>query len=565
VTSDSMKEILAEIENQCKSLWKMEAPQPEPFLSVYGPEHSMSIIYVLSCLLEDFMREKNGLNELEVLILLGSSWCHDTGYLPIVDKESYDFSNARLYHPSRGSRYIEQNLETFGGRSLGHLIALAVKGHRDVPMKENSYEDRSVTVQEKHYKVRIQFLTSLLRLAEELDIGESRASAVEFGSLSNILKEGKVLFDTLIRYMRNFYVEGVGIYRETDGRLKLSISCQIPFREYEEYLVIPYILQPIQRALIDTIHSLSTENLCIHPQLDVRNSIWRDVPQIPYEIYSRIQSGLLHIQSIRDLIRYDYRRVYKFCGETGEKDSEFLSDTISILNEVEYALLNNSETARYLAGNAVFLKSSQDIFAVSSEPANELIRNTLRFKMHMKWKERSQKTKLVLVPLDAIPLKLEEMSVETLSRALKPYSPSRGKVFGLYELKDRGRYKSLSAYFVYLEPIPSGETAQVKYSWLSTCHPWNNVSTSLRYYSKGLRVSFKSFPHDYKFSLTGNLIKERGERIGEFREPVFDSRFDDEAREYAVDELLAPGSQVVVEWKDSSMSLAKRQDHSPRK
>jgi hypothetical protein len=551
--------ILTIIEKQSAEMWK-DPVFAQPFSAVHGQPHSAGIIGQLDLLLEKYMRCKDKLNDGELLVLLGSAWLHDIGYLPLFSSEKYDYEKAAHNHPERAYEFIRKNLSKFGpNKSVSLKISSCVRGHREVPMKDGDYADRSIAINGSNYKVRMQFLTALLRLADELDVGASRATEVSFDLLKNLFigrKEKYAVPDrTLLWYMRNFYVESLG-YNWDNDVLQLCVNCIVPSNEYETYLVFPLILQPIQKAILETIHFLSIEKLILNAQLSHVNTI-ATCEEVPQDVYIRLQRELLDSQSIRDLIRYEYKRTWKFIEETNLKDSVFKSNIIVVENEVEYVLFNNSEKPRYLAGNGAFLVASQDIlYDFETGLEEDFVKRILDFGMGIRWNKKFNKTSLVILNKSALPIKIKDMSIAALRDALAKYGNPKNKTFLLYDIEKRkGMPDKLNTHFLYLEQVSAAQKIKIKYHWQSTSHAWNEVFTSCRYFTKGIKVDFKNFPEDYRFTLFSNLILETGETIGEKRQPYFETKTGNDAKEYKVDDLLAPGSAIIAEWKSSKMQL----------
>lgn len=273
----------------------------------------------------------------------------------------------------------------------------------------------------------------------------------------------------------------------------------------------------------------------------------------------RLQRDNLQRKTLQNLIRYGYKRTFTFLGQTGVKDKAFMSNTIKVLNDIEYSILNSSSQDVYVGSNGVLLKCVQDVIktSINQSTIDKLVDEMFRFRMSTEVRLRTRAVQLVPLPLSSIPLKMEEVVAEKLVNFTK-LRPARNRVYGVYEIIQREDYCTFATSFVYLEPIHPKEKTTLKFQWLSSAHPWNTVSLTLQYYTKGFAVFLKDFPKTYRFSMLASLLKEREESTGEFEEPIFIVRKDEAARLYETDELLAPGSHFVAEWKDSSMKLVGR-------
>ena len=151
---------------------------------------------------------KNELNIDEIFFLLCGIWLHDVGMifvddeLPIYEnkapKERKSFEKyVRENHNIRSETYINKHYKKLGlNWHEAEIIGKIAKGHRQI--KLNELEDDNY----KGSHIRISFLSSILRLADECHVDETRESA-----LSKIGIDKKTIHDYYNSHEKIDYVE----------------------------------------------------------------------------------------------------------------------------------------------------------------------------------------------------------------------------------------------------------------------------------------------------------------------------------------------------------------------
>jgi len=549
LTDKKKRQLLQDIESHYKAMWVKDI-FPRPWSIIHGVQHSEYVIRTLERLLEAYMSTRYGLNQSEILVLLGSAWLHDIGYLPQEKETEYDFDVVRANHPIKGYDYVMNNLSLCGGTHYGPLIALCVRGHREVPIKGGKYVDRVV----KSEKVRLQFLTALLRLADELDLGEERAPRPFLNQLRTYCDE--LPEHTLLQWIRHFYTEGIELRHSVkDGvDLHITIHAYVPSEEYKDYVVVPWIVEPIKTAVLDTYYALSREHLVIDTNIDSHITLVSIKEPIPRTLFSHLQRQVLNRESLRSLMRYDYQRSIAFLGKIGRKDPIFKSEIIEAKNSLEYTLVNNSDDKKWISGNGAFLNVTTDFLeTLPKQPLGKnMVAKRIGFEMYMTRGGMTRKTRVKYLELASLSYRLGNMSVTDLREKLKRFKPFEKKIFAFYEIRGDERPKTMLCRYSYLEPIQPNEAVRLNFSWNSMYLPWDIISSTLRLPTKGITISFVNFPDTYRFRTTTTLLKEFGTKEGQGRGPEFSILFGDIAKKIVDSSLIAPGSQVVTQWRDVS-------------
>lgn len=557
ITNPDRKAILTAIRSHCASIWS-SGLWVHPQSVIHGDGHSAAIIKVLERILEPYMAMRSCLNEGEILILLSAALAHDVGYLPMEPAEIYDFDYARANHPERSQKYISDNVQVFNDRA-GPLIGLCARGHRDVPMKKDEYDDKMLGDD----NIRLQFLTALLRLADELDLSVDRAPKPFYDQIKQYY--GKLSDFTILQWMRHYYTEGIRIVHSVkDGTLhiRFSIFSYIPTKEYETYVVEPWIVGPIKRAILDTYDALARESIILETDVGYQTIVNPAKEQLPSDLFLRQQRSVLDLQIERSLLRYDYRRVFSFIEETKTKNHIFDSPVVRIRNSAEYSLFNNSNDKTWLAAHGAFLVLSRDLFANATSLTidEDFIEQTMGFSMNIEKDHTSSSPELQYIRRETIKENLESAPIQVVMTALEGLRPFEDKIVCVYEVKRNLDLVSIHCRYLKLEPIQPGERVRCKYSWDSTVLPWDSLSTSLMHYTKNIDFKLEKFPKEYWMKTTANLLMKKGFGVTERLEPNFRVLYGEDATYLRVSEWLAPGTQISTVWKDTRLRLEKRND-----
>jgi hypothetical protein len=554
LTDKDLRTALQSVKDHCSAIW-VQGLYPAPWTVIHGVPHSEAVATLLGRLLEVYMTKPYKLNQGETLVLLGAAWLHDVGYLPKgrENKGNYDFDEVKKNHPVRGYDYIMSHISECGGKHWAPLIALCVRGHREVPQNEGEYANRVA----KSYKIRLQFLTALLRLADELDIGEDRAPRPFFTQIKEFY--GSLPAHTILQWIRHYYTEAVDLQHEAKNgaHIHIGIHTYIPSEEYEKYVVEPWIIEPVKTAVLDTFHALSTEYLTLDTNVTSKYQTVASMEVIPHNVFSYFQKQVLDRESLQSLVRYNFKRVCEFQGETGQKDHVFNSMIIKTRNSLSYALVNNSNDRRYLTGNGSLLGLSTDIF--EAKPGQKITKENVEEKtgttVQITRNGKPKKIRIRYFETQTLS-DLEKMSISQICgkylSAIKTFSD---KVFGFYQLKEDKGVKTVAIKYLFLEPMQPKEELQFEYSWNSTFLPWDVVTITLSHPTKGVSISFESFPDSYVFRTTVSLLREVGARPGQERKPEFFVESGNKARCFADSGVIAPGTQIVAQWRDANTRL----------
>jgi len=553
LTDNDKRDALQKIKQHCSDMW-IQGLYPAPWNVIHGIPHSQAVATLLGRILEVYMTKPYRINQSEILVLLGAAWLHDIGYLPKEDedKETYDFDEVKKNHPLRGYEYIMNHLSECGEK-WGPLIALCVRGHREVPPKEGDY----VNVVMKSDTIRLQFLTALLRLADELDIGEERAPRPFFAQIKEFY--GSLPNHTILQWIRHHYTEGIDLqHAAKDGAfIHIGIHTYIPSDEYAKYVVEPWIVDPVKTAILDTFYALSSEYLMLDTNVTSRSQLVSSMEIIPYNVFSDIQKQVLDRESLQSLVRYDFRRTCMFEGEIGQKNHTFKSDIIKTRNHLSYVLVNNSNDKRYLAGDGLLLGLSTDFFEAPSDEriSKKNIEEKTGTTVYVTRNGKRKDLRIQYIEVQHLS-EVKVMSVSQIcSTYLKKFKSYADRIFGFYEIAESKGLVTVAIRYLFLEPIQPKEELRFEYSWNSTFLPWDAVTFTLSHPTKGVTVSFDGFPEEYSFRTTVSLLREVGTRPGQERKPEFVVELGEKARFFADSGVLAPGTQIVAQWRDIRRGL----------
>jgi exopolyphosphatase/pppGpp-phosphohydrolase len=232
---DELAPRLKIIENKAKEIWD-KGELYHTYYTLHGIKHSNSVIDILDHLVIG-LNPEDQLEETEIFCLLSSAYLHDVGMqckypddekrvesISLLKKKPYTLQDLiRDEHHFRSGRYIKENYKALG---LDHIEAECVRliseGHRKVDLYSTDYDRQPIGLK----KVRVRLLSSLLRLADELDVDYKRAPE----ALYEILKKDMPDFSRL-QWLKHYYTSGLIIEsivkeggKKTFGRNYLPIS-----------------------------------------------------------------------------------------------------------------------------------------------------------------------------------------------------------------------------------------------------------------------------------------------------------------------------------------------------
>lgn len=167
------------------------------YLTDHGEQHIENLLETLNVLIPTNVKE--GLNAQETYLLLCSVHFHDVGLL-YEKEENEDWLVVRRNHSERTHDYIHKHYLDWGFSKAQAFalqnICLAHSGKKLYDLPEHIIVGRS--------KVRIQLLSALLRLADELDVDYTRVSRY-------IMQLKRIPRDSLEHWIKHEDIVGVGI------------------------------------------------------------------------------------------------------------------------------------------------------------------------------------------------------------------------------------------------------------------------------------------------------------------------------------------------------------------
>lgn len=277
------------IEKETKEIWE-KGELYHTYYTLHGMKHSNAVISILDLLVTGLDNEDQ-LKEIEIFCLLSAAYLHDVGmqckYLD--DKariESISESENKHYtlqdlirdeHHLRSGRYIKENLKILGlDQYEAECVRLISEGHRRVNLNSKDYESQAIGLK----RVRVRLLSSLLRLADELDIDYKRAPE----SLYEILKEDMPDFSKL-QWLKHYYTSGLiidPITKEGKKRLSIEVNCQYPREDEGRRITEVIVLKPIE----DKIEELKTIFLEHGLKIDLTHKVKlnTDLSEIPEDL-----------------------------------------------------------------------------------------------------------------------------------------------------------------------------------------------------------------------------------------------------------------------------------------
>ena len=142
-----------------------------PQYTLHDISHSENVIIRLNTIIPDNLKKE--LNEYEIFFLLCSAYLHDIGMADLKGIKHYYGESAetiRENHHKRACIFIKDHFNEIGlkDRYQGNNIGKICLGHR----KEDLHDTNLFPPHKayKHYNINIALLSSLLRIADELDI-----------------------------------------------------------------------------------------------------------------------------------------------------------------------------------------------------------------------------------------------------------------------------------------------------------------------------------------------------------------------------------------------------------
>jgi tetratricopeptide (TPR) repeat protein len=325
---------LSTIEEEIKCLWD------RPLLQHYtnhGMDHSQRIIEILGNVLEDFPKL---LNDHERFILLASVFLHDIGmqsprYADLPDKPEYTIEEKekiRRVHHKASARMIDESISGELKLSLGienckeyaPFIALLSKYHRKLDIEEIT--DTSLAGK----KIKLQFLTALLRLADALDADYRRVNM-------KILALREIPVESKYHWWFHYYVQSILV---ENGHIKIYF--RFP-GEYREDRIVDVFRNKVENSVSDALHEvydvLYGHRIKLHPRIERGEEIYVSkglIELVPHDLLKYIQENVLEIieRSEKESTRTDI--VWPVDGVPYSEDSgviKCLSIVFRLINE----------------------------------------------------------------------------------------------------------------------------------------------------------------------------------------------------------------------------------------
>jgi tetratricopeptide (TPR) repeat protein len=174
------------------------------YFTSHGKKHSLGVVQQIASLLPDAVR--SDLSSTEALVLLCAAWLHDVGLLVNRDQteRTLDYDEIRARHHELGRDVIIKTYAEAGipDHNLASLIGDVCYCHSRKVDIEGYFPQARLTLGRD--LVRPRFLAALLRLADALDVGESRAPARMMRKLAEFPLEARLHWD-ICRVMRVGY------------------------------------------------------------------------------------------------------------------------------------------------------------------------------------------------------------------------------------------------------------------------------------------------------------------------------------------------------------------------
>lgn len=162
-----------------------------PYFTAHGVQHADGVIEQLSNMIPNEVLKE--MDDIEVFILLCSAWLHDIGLLVNVDKNGKRLSNEevrdRHHELSRDLIMKKHNQLGLVDSRAAEIVAEVCYCHRRRVNLDTYFPSEEITFDGS--KVRVQFLSALLRLADAMDTGSKRAPRVLMGDILELPENEK--------------------------------------------------------------------------------------------------------------------------------------------------------------------------------------------------------------------------------------------------------------------------------------------------------------------------------------------------------------------------------------
>jgi len=200
---------LHQIRHAVTKLWQgcEEHYPPMPYYTPHGAAHSKSVEDIIHRLLPGKAYKK--LKEIERYYLLAAAWTHDVGMIKGIedDDDKRHPSQIRERHHERSERYIVNNYLTLDVEEKdAQALGLLAFFHRRKEHIEKCPELFVVGTE----TVRLRLLAAYIRLADALDVGQSRAPSSEYA----ICLAYNIPFTSKLHWIKSRLVSGIAVIPE---------------------------------------------------------------------------------------------------------------------------------------------------------------------------------------------------------------------------------------------------------------------------------------------------------------------------------------------------------------
>ncbi|MGA2934300.1 MAG: ATP-binding protein [Methanomicrobiales archaeon] len=229
-----------------------------PYYTPHFFLHSQNVEENLNWLIPDDIKSK--MNEYELFFIIIAAWFHDWG---MVASERENEEEVRKLHHIR----TEENFEKFYDKlhlsqSEARIIGRICKGHREEDLLGPEYRNQFLG---SNISIRISFLASLLRIADECDVTANRTPEIIY---YNLRPEGA----SEEAFKKHLLIQGIGQPDHYPYKIVLNCVAYSP----KGVQVIEGVKKQIQKQL-DSVKTILASNLVvldiIETQIETRGFI----------------------------------------------------------------------------------------------------------------------------------------------------------------------------------------------------------------------------------------------------------------------------------------------------
>jgi len=248
---------------------------PFPFYTPHDFTHSTTVEENLNWLIPDDLKTK--MNAHEMFLLIIAAWLHDWGMVsdngdaPEVIRETHHLRTEVNFERMHGTLDLSEHEAKLAGRIS--------KGHRKVDLRANEYDDALLG---QNIRIRMRFLSALLRIADECDITHNRTPEVIYYSIN---PQGQ----SESEFKKHLSIAGVG---QLDERHKIYINATA--RDPKGARTLREVAHKLQSELDEVKGILAQEGITLdHVDLRLETHGFIDKP-ISFEIrfFSQLVAAL---------------------------------------------------------------------------------------------------------------------------------------------------------------------------------------------------------------------------------------------------------------------------------